>query len=134
MGAEIGAGQKSEPNVVPLCDILLVLLIIFMVITPTIQKGIDIKLPESSSMGGDSSKGIVLTVEKDESIKINKIPTNIDLLETELRTIFSTRVEKRIFVKADETLSYKYVLKVIDKVKGAGIDVVGLMTERYSSE
>jgi biopolymer transport protein TolR len=134
MGAEIGAGQKSEPNVVPLCDILLVLLIIFMVITPTIQKGIDIKLPESSSMGGDSSKGIVLTVEKDESIKINKIPTNIDLLETELRTIFSTRVEKRIFVKADETLSYKYVLRVIDKVKGAGIDVVGLMTERYSSE
>ncbi len=134
MGAEIGAGQKSEPNVVPLCDILLVLLIIFMVITPTIQKGIDIKLPESSSMGGDSSKGIVLTVEKDESIKINKIPTNIDLLETELRTIFSTRVEKRIFVKADESLPYKIVLRVIDKVKGAGIDVVGLMTERYNSD
>ncbi len=133
MGAEIGAEQKSEPNVIPLCDILLVLLIIFMVISPTIQKGIDIKLPETSSMGGDSSKGIVLTVEKDESIKINKIPTNIDLLETELRTIFSTRVEKRIFVKADETLSYKYVLRVIDKVKGAGIDVIGLITERYSS-
>ena len=133
MGAEIGAEQKSEPNVIPLCDILLVLLIIFMVITPTIQKGIDIKLPETSSMGGDSSKGIVLTVEKDESIKINKIPTNIDLLETELRAIFSTRVEKKIFVKADETLSYKYVLRVIDKVKGAGIDVVGLITERYSS-
>ena len=133
MGAEIGAEQKSEPNVIPLCDILLVLLIIFMVITPTIQKGIDIKLPETSSMGGDSSKGIVLTVEKDESIKINKIPTNIDLLETELRTIFSTRVEKKIFVKADETLSYKYVLRVIDKVKGAGIDVIGLITERYSS-
>ena len=134
MGAEIGAGQKSEPNVVPLCDILLVLLIIFMVITPTIQKGIDIKLPETSGMDQGQSKGIVLTVEKDESIKINKIPTNIDLLETELRTIFSTRVEKRIFVKADETLHYKYVLKVIDKVKGAGIDVVGLITERYSSD
>ena len=133
MGAEIGAGQKSEPNVVPLCDILLVLLIIFMVIMPTVQKGIDIKLPESGDATG-GAKGIVLTVERDESIKINQMPTNIDLLENELRNIFSTRVEKRIFIKADEKLSYRYVLNVIDKVKGAGVDVVGVVTERYSSQ
>ena len=133
MGAEVGISQKSEPNVVPLCDILLVLLIIFMVITPVAQKGIDINLPEMVGDQGGTSSGIVLTLEQDLSIKINQIPTTIDLLENELRNIYQTKTDKKIFIRADESASYKDVLKVIDIAKGAGIEVIGVMLDRYST-
>ena len=93
MGAEVGTGQKSEPNVVPLCDILLVLLIIFMVITPVAQRGIDVKLPETGDPGEPqaSAQGIVLTLEMDGSLKINQAPTTFDMLDSELRSIYQTR-------------------------------------------
>ena len=133
MSAEVGTSQKSEPNVVPLCDILLVLLIIFMVITPVAQKGIDINLPEMGGDQGGSSSGIVLTLEQDLSVKINQIPTTIDLLENELRNIYQTKTDRKIFIRADESASYKDVLKIIDIAKGAGIEVVGVMLDRYSS-
>lgn len=133
MGAEVGTEQKSEPNVVPLCDILLVLLIIFMVITPVAQRGIDINLPETGGEGGRQSQSIVLTLEKDLTLKINASPTTMEALESDLRNIYQTRTDKTIFVRADETTSYKDVLKVIDIAKGAGIEVLGVIPERYSS-
>lgn len=134
MGAEVGTGTKSEPNVVPLCDILLVLLIIFMVITPVAQRGIDVKLPETGTEGSTGpSQGIVLTLEQDGSIKINQAPTTFDMLDSELRSIYQTRTDKTIFIRADETQSYKQVLRVIDVAKGAGIEVLGVIPERYTS-
>lgn len=135
MGAELGAGAKSEPNVVPLCDILLVLLIIFMVITPVAQKGIDIKLPETSDPGpqppGQSS--LVLVIESDLTITINREPISIEMLETRLRDLYQTDSKKPLFVKADETVSYKVVLNIIDIAKGAGVEVVGVYTDRYQT-
>jgi len=104
---------NSEPNVVPLCDILLVLLIFFMVITPVAQKGIDVKLPETRDPGpGGDVKGIVLTLEHDMSIKINALQVNRDMLESELRNIFQTRTDKTIFIRADESIKYGEVLKL----------------------
>ncbi len=134
MSVEVGSGStKSEPNVVPLCDILLVLLIIFMVITPVMQKGIDIKLPERGEGGGDKG-GIVLTIEKDNTYKINQEKIDdVTLLENRLMNIYQTRQEKTIFIRADETVSYKDVLKIIDVARGAGIEVLGIIPERYQS-
>jgi len=136
MSVDIGASKsKSEPNVVPLCDILLVLLIIFMVITPVLQKGIDIKLPETSSgtegEPGGPSNAIVLTMESDKSVKINQDPVDLNLLENRLRDMYQIRQDKTIFIRADETLPYQDVLRIIDIAKGAGIEVLGVIPERY---
>ena len=138
MSVDIGASKsKSEPNVVPLCDILLVLLIIFMVITPVLQKGIDIKLPEVTQPGPDPVQGnvgaVVLTMESDKSIKINQDPIDLNLLENRLRDIYQTRQDKTIFIRADETLPYQEVLRIIDIAKGAGVEVLGVIPERYST-
>jgi biopolymer transport protein TolR len=137
MSVDIGASkQKSEPNVVPLCDILLVLLIIFMVITPVLQKGIDVKLPETQQGeegGGTKSQGIVLTLESDNTVKINQDPVDINLLEKTLADLYQTRTDKTIFIRADESLYYKDVLRIIDIAKGAGIDVLGVIPERYKT-
>jgi biopolymer transport protein ExbD len=138
MSVDIGASkQKSEPNVVPLCDILLVLLIIFMVITPVMQKGIDVKLPETQSGtepgGAQDVRGIVLTLESDRTVKINQDTVDMNLLENTLRDLYQTRTDKTIFIRADETLNYQDVLRIIDIAKGAGIEVLGVIPERYKT-
>ena len=135
MSVDIGSSKtKSDPNVVPLCDILLVLLIIFMVITPVMQKGIDAKLPESDTSGAQpSANTIVLTIEQDtSSIKINQESIETSLLEGRLRDLYQSRQDKTIFIRADDSAPYRDVLKILDMAKGAGIEVLGLVTEHYS--
>ncbi|MCP5105913.1 MAG: biopolymer transporter ExbD [bacterium] len=137
MSVDIGAsGAKSDPNVVPLCDILLVLLIIFMVITPVVQKGIDIKLPETveAEAGQTPSTGsIILTLEEDLSVKLNNELVQNELLVSRLRDEYQTRTNKTIFVRADKSVPYSEVLKIIDAAKGAGIDVLGVYTQQYET-
>jgi len=136
MGAEVGGSTstKSEPNVVPLCDIFLVLLIIFMVITPVAQKGIDIQLPEQSgSAGGERAGGIVLTLEKNLDLKINQEPIGRDMLENRLKDLYIRRTDKTIFIRADRSVSYREVLRIIDIAKGSGIEVLGVVTQTYET-
>lgn len=137
MSVDVGgsSGTKSEPNVVPLCDILLVLLIIFMVIMPVSQKGIDIQLPETQPADGTvaTKSGIVLTLEKDHTLKLNQEPIAVDRLEEKLRTTYQTRTDKTIFIRADKTMMYKDVLNLIDIAKGSGIEVLGVMTQTYET-
>jgi biopolymer transport protein ExbD len=122
---------KAEPNVVPLCDVLLVLLIIFMVITPFVQKGIDVKLPEtqSDSSGAQPAGLVVLTIQKNDTIMINKDPIELRMLLESLRRIYSTRQDKTIFIRAEAKLPFGKITEVMDIAKGAGIDVLGLIPE-----
>lgn len=123
---------KAEPNVVPLCDVLLVLLIIFMVITPLVQKGIDVNLPETqadSTGGGQASGLIVLTLKNADLVQINGINYELRGLLEELRRLYSTRQDKTIFIRALAKLPFSKVMEVVDIAKGAGIDKLALIPE-----
>jgi biopolymer transport protein ExbD len=123
---------KAEPNVVPLCDILLVLLIIFMVITPMVQKGIDVRLPETASdqTGGQPVGLIVCTLRQDLTIKINnQIFADFRTAGDELRRIYATRTDKTIFLRANTKVPFSKMVDLIDMCKGAGIETLGLVPE-----
>ena len=128
---------SAEPNVVPLCDILLVLLIIFMVITPMVQRGIDVKLPETqeaSSSGAMPQGLIVLTLKSDMSVEINRDVVEMNMLAQRLREIYEARQERTMFLRADAKLPFRHIMEVIDIAKGAGVDTTGLIPEYFTDE
>ena len=124
-------GPKSDINMTPMIDVLLVLIIIFMVITPLTPKGLEALVPQPPPPGAQQNQSdlrtVVITINKDHSMLINADPTDDAHLGDRLVEIFKTRAERVVFVKGDPDLEYSYVARAIDIAHGAQIDKVGLM-------
>jgi biopolymer transport protein TolR len=139
MGMEVGEshGSMANPNVVPLIDILLVLIIIFMVITPLTPKGLDTLVPQPSPNQQQNveleNKTVVVQVMMGGKLKINQEDTTWETLEPRMETIFKDRAEKVAFVKGDNDVLFMDVARAIDLMKQAGIDKVGLITAKLEA-
>ncbi len=127
--------QSAEPNVVPLCDVLLVLLIIFMVITPMVQKGVDVKLPDTSSEQSSAPAGvIVITLHKNLKVDINRNFFDFNLVEEELRRTYAPRQNKTIFLRAEATVPYNNVVELMDVARAAGVELLGIIPEYFTED
>jgi biopolymer transport protein ExbD len=125
-------GAMANINITPYIDILLVLLIIFMVITPIKQMDLDVKVPQTSDnkdTGAIDPSVIVVSVGEAAEIAVNQERTTINDLGSKLQDIYSKRANKNMFVSASAKLPYGDVVKVIDIAKGAGVQEIGLLTE-----
>ena len=128
MGTSSG-GMESEPNVTPMIDVLLVLLIIFMAVLPSMRKAIDVQLPDpnpSVAPANANSNQIVLEVNADGSYSINTEKVTEDRLGPRLKEIYDGRPEKIIFVKGDPKVKYGQVVHAMDVSRGSGVKVIGV--------
>ena len=139
MGMSVGAtgGPKSDINMTPMIDVLLVLIIIFMVITPLTPKGLEALVPQppppNQPPNQSDQRTVVIVVDKDHHYSINQDSINENDLGPSLTDIFKTRAEHVVFVKGDPSIEFQWVAKAIDIAHGAGIDKVGLMTAKVEA-
>jgi biopolymer transport protein ExbD len=130
-------GPKSDINMTPMIDVLLVLIIIFMVITPLTPKGLEALVPQPPPPGQKQNlsdqRTVVIVVDQDHKFSINSEPVEENEMGGKLTDIFKTRAERVVFVKGADTLEFKWVAEAIDIAHGAGIDKVGLMTAKVEA-
>jgi TolR protein len=118
----------SDINVTPLVDVILVLLIIFMVTAPMMSRGIDVRLPKTEAGTDTTEDMLVVTVDRDSTIYLNDRPVNLALLTERLKSEMQRTGTDFVFLKADQEVPYGRVMSVMDQIKKAGADKVGMVT------
>ena len=129
VGSNNGSNLTNEPNVVPMIDIMLVLLIIFMFMQPMLRKAIDLQLPDpqpSTATVNTNSNQIVLEVGPNDYYAVNKEVVTKERLPARLKEIYEPRPDKIIFVKGDPKVQYQNVIWAMDVARGAGVKVIGV--------
>ena len=130
-----GGGVKSDINVTPLVDVMLVLLIIMMIIAPLLQKGVDVRLPiaTNSASKPETQDQTVLGIKADKTVWINGVEVRKEEMRTRLEAILETKKEKLILIKADEDAPYSAIMDAMDELRASGIEDVGLITDSKAS-
>ena len=119
----------AEINVTPFVDVMLVLLVIFMVTAPMMQEGIDVNLPQAQGKSLPSKeKRITISITKSNEIFLNERKVEFSLLEATLKKIYQNRSDREIFLRADQTVPYGFVVKTMGAIKSAGIEQLGMIT------
>ena len=125
-----GVGSTlAEINIIPLVDVVLVLLLIFMLTAPMMYRGIDVNLPKSSGKPTAVEERLVLTVTRDRGFFLNERPVAIGALEGHLKEAFQNRPDKVLYLKADAGLAYGAVVEAMDRARRAGVERIGMVTE-----
>lgn len=119
----------ADINVTPFVDVMLVLLVIFMVTAPMMQEGIDVNLPQAQGKSLPSKeKRITISITKASEIYLNERKVEFSLLEDTLKKIYQNRSDREIFLRADQTIPYGFVVKTMGAIKSAGIEQLGMIT------
>lgn len=130
---DVGGGDKrlmSEINVTPLVDVMLVLLIIFMVAAPMMMQGTDVQLPRTKAEPLRSQEErLVITLNKKQEIFINEYQVNREELQEKLKVLYQNRKEGEVFLRADQSLPYGFVVQIMSDIKNAGVEKLGMVTE-----
>ena len=125
---------NSDINVTPMVDVMLVLLIIFMVITPMLQKGQSVELAKTDNpvamTDADKEDALLIAVMRDGTVFFGSDKVNADQLTEKVKDRLATKADKRVFIKADARAKYGSVVEVVDNIRSAGVDQVGLLTEQ----
>ena len=122
-------GTMAEINIIPLVDVTLVLLLIFMLTAPLMYRGIDVNLPKTSGKPTAVEERLVLTLSKDQAIYINDKLVPMATLEQALNDLFKNRTDQTLYMRADQALQYGFVVETMDRIRRAGIEKLGMVTE-----
>jgi biopolymer transport protein ExbD len=124
----------AAPNVIPMADIMLVLLIIFMVITPMLQKGVQVNLAKVSNpidmQNADKDDAVIVAISASGDLFLLNTRTDISQIADQVRDRIANKLDKTVFVKSDGRAKYGVVVKVVDEIRSAGVDNVGLLTDK----
>jgi biopolymer transport protein ExbD len=130
--------QMASPNVIPMADIMLVLLIIFMVITPMLQKGVSVDMANVNNprdmKDADKDDAIIVAVTRDGKLFLGNTAINKEDITGQIKDRISARIDKTVFVKSDARAKYGDVVAVVDEIRSAGVDQLGLLTEKNQKD